>query len=217
MPKRIATIATASAILVVAVVVTPRLLAFPYKAKVGIYDVYSEVPLRPQIGQVIERADLRLKTSPLYSAERGASIYLTSGGWRWRIASIGTGDAFAFTRPLADAVVINRSNVITNTVFNGQPIAGTRSLSGVIAHEITHTRLRAKYGLALPFFAPTWEIEGYCDYVAGESSLSDAQALRLISEGNTHPALPYWQGRRRVADILAKNGNALDRLFYRGK
>ena len=46
-----------------------------------------------------------------------------------------------------------------------------RSLSGVIAHEITHLLIRKKFGYWRNLTMPTWKKEGYAEYVAGGSTL----------------------------------------------
>ncbi len=58
-------------------------------------------------------------------------------------------------------------------------MGGTRTLSGVIAHETTHIMLANHLGEVRSVMLPTWQQEGYADHVAGESSLTDAEASRL--------------------------------------
>jgi hypothetical protein len=83
----------------------------------------------------------------------------------------------------------------------------------VLAHETTHGMLRRRYGFWIDFTQPQWLREGYCDYVAQESSLTAAQAAGLEEQGSAHPALPYFHGRRRVAKLLEENGGSVDALF----
>jgi len=80
---------------------------------------------------------------------------------------------------------------------------------------MTHGSLRAHFGLATDGRYPTALVEGYCDYVAGGGSLTDAQALNLIAHKQHHPALPYWLGRKQIAADLAKPGITLDSVFAR--
>ncbi len=60
---------------------------------------------------------------------------------------------------------------------------------------------------------PVWLREGYCDYVAQESSLTASDVAKLKAMGRDHPALLYFAGRRRVAAELAANGGNVDALF----
>jgi len=92
-------------------------------------------------------------------------------------------------------------------------VAGRRSLDRVIAHEMTHGAIRAHFGPAADLRYPQELREGYCDYVADESSLSDAEAKALIARGESVPALPYWKGRKKVEARMAEPGMTVDRLF----
>jgi hypothetical protein len=60
---------------------------------------------------------------------------------------------------------------------------------------------------------PRWRVEGYCDHVAQESALSDEDVARLAANGESHPALLYYRGRKRVEAELAANGGSVDALF----
>lgn len=191
----------------------PQLLAFPHKAQIGRTTIWSVAPLRPKMGNVLSRSDALLMRSPLFAPPPPTSIFLTDGGWRWKLLSVGASDSFALTRPLGDAVVVNASNVDADRVERGHGLGAIRSLSGVIAHETTHILIRRRYGILRAMRLPQWLAEGYPDYVAEESSLSDADVAALRAAGRDHPALSYYVGRRRVADALAKNGGSVDDLF----
>jgi hypothetical protein len=69
------------------VVVSPKLLAFPYHAQIGEILVYSEAPVMPHINGIIARSHSLLRQSTIYSEKYGKTIYLTNGGWRWQILS----------------------------------------------------------------------------------------------------------------------------------
>ena len=72
---------------------------------------------------------------------------------------------------------------------------------------------RHYFGVAIQFTISQQVFEGYCDFVAQESSLTDADVAKLRAEHRDHPALPYYEGRRRVARSLAVNGNDVKALF----
>lgn len=197
------------------VVVAPQLLAFPHVADVAGTRVYAEAPIdRAAVARVLARADARLATSPLYREPVGTRVFLTNGGWRWRLVALTSGQSLGFTRPLSDlvsdAVVLNRSDVARDRIAT--PFGG-RSLSGVIAHERTHIIMRRRLGLVAGIALPTWIGEGYADHVAGESTLSAAQVAQLRVEGEDHPALFYFEARRRVEAALAANGGDVEALL----
>lgn len=199
--------------LLMAVNYVPELLAFPYKAEVRGVTIRAMQPIGPAIEGELARADLLDAQSPI-GGVRSTRLFLTDGGWRWTLLALQAHGAFALTRPLSGAVVINRSDIASDSVWNGAAVAGHRTLSGVIAHETVHLMLVHRYGLRVLGF-PHWKVEGYADHVAQESSLSDSEAARLKATGQSVPALAYYDGRKRVKAALA-SGQSVDQLF-RGK
>ncbi|MBX9731771.1 MAG: hypothetical protein K2X59_10615, partial [Sphingomonas sp.] len=188
-------------------------LAFPFHRQIGEHHVSAEFPIPSAMDVVLARADQRLGTSAIAAPGLGSRILLTNGGWRWRALAGASESAFAISRPGSELVIVNRSDMIRDLAFNGRKIGGVRPLSQVIAHEMAHGLLRRHFGLAAAQSAPAWKVEGYCDFVAGGGSLSDAEAAKLIAAGADHPALPYYLGRKRVEAILARNGGSVDALF----
>jgi hypothetical protein len=193
----------------------PGLLLFPYERRVGQTPVYSETPIPDDIEAVIGRADTLLKTSEIFQPQTlTRPVFLTRGGWRWRVLAIGVSGAFGETRSIGGSLVINRSDIARDKVWNGSPVAGERRLSDVIAHERTHILIRARFGLFADQRYPAWVREGYCDHVAGSSSLTDEAAARLRAEHRTIPALVYYDARKRVEDVLHSSpGNSVEALF----
>lgn len=188
----------------------PEALAFPYYQQIGSTKLYAESPISPAAAAVLARSDRLLNTSPIARAGGTQRIFLTNGGWRWHVLAPGEANALAITRPLTESIVINRGDLASDSISTA---VGRRSLSGIIAHERTHGLIRAHFGLSADWRYPAWLREGYCDYVAGGGTLSDAQAAALKAQGRTMRALPYYDGRKRVEAILARNGGSVDRLF----
>jgi hypothetical protein len=194
--------------------VAPELLAFPYREDFGQDRVWSVQPItRDVMGAILADANARVARSPLAARSEGRRIFLTDGRWRWLVLALNSRGGFALTRPVRDDLIFNRSDILSGTVENGAEIGGFRTLAGVIAHEKCHGMERRRYGLLVDWRKPTWLREGYCDHVAQESSLSDADVAKLKAEGKSHPALPYFEGRRRVAAILGRNGGDVEALF----
>ena len=205
---RAATIA--ATLLFVSPLFAPQLLAFPYHATSRGSEVWSEAPLpQHQLDRITGRAAQLVAASPLARASEPRHIFLTQGGWRWTWLALQNRHSFALSRALGEPVIINRGDVATDRL-SGVP----RSVSGVLAHETCHGMERRRFGaIRSDILAPQWLREGYCDYVAQESTLSDADAARLKAESRNPPALTYYEGRRRVAAELARNGGNVDELF----
>ena len=192
-------------------VMAPQLLAFPYAVETEIGTVHSERALDPaMVQESVETVKARMATTPLASPDENRPIFITDGGWRWHWLALRSSQSLAITRPLNTAVVVNKTDPERGTIVS---LGGERTLGSVLAHEFTHGLIRRNFGILPSVTYPQWKVEGYCDYVAGESTLSDEQAAALERAGTDSPALPYYHGRRRVADILAANGGSVDQLF----
>ena len=195
-----------------ALFLAPQVLAFPYQQRFGATTVYAERPIDARLVSELARADQLLRASPVYDAQAPRRLFLTAGGWRWKLLSFGS-DAFGLRRPFSSAILFNRSDMASDRIFNGRAVAGERSLSGVIAHETTHLLVARHFGEWRARFFPAWKEEGYADHVAQESSLSDAAAAAMRARADTAPALFYYDARRQVARFLAAHGGSVDALF----
>lgn len=195
-------------------VVAPQLLAFPYQQETAIGTIWSETELPAAlIDRVEEQTAEKLARSPIADRVEKRPVFVTNGGWRWLWLASGSHDAFAITRPINTAVVVNEVDPATGTVSNGGKIGGQRALASVLAHEFTHGMIRRNFGIITSALFPAWKVEGYCDHVAKESSLNAKEVEHLRKNGISHPALPYYDGRIRVAEILTENGGSVEELF----
>lgn len=154
-----------------------------------------------------------MATSPLATSRERRPIFLTDGGWRWTWLAPGSVGAFAISRPLTKAVIVNRTDPPGRTIVNGRTIGGRRDLGSVLAHEFSHGLIRRHFGELAAIQFPTWKVEGYCDHVSGVSSLSAGDVATLEATKTTHPGLAYYHGRKKVAEELEANGGNVDALF----
>lgn len=192
----------------------PQLLAFPHRAQSGDFSVYSELPIdQAALDAVTGKSAALISASPLARAAEPRRVFLTTGGWRWNWLSVRFRDSFALSRPLSEPLIFNRSDVPRDRLYAGAGNSAVRSLSGTIAHETCHGLIRRNFGLAADWSRPTWLREGYCDFVAQESALDERRAEALRRSDPTHRALAYFDGRRRVAAELARNGGDVRALF----
>ena len=190
----------------------PELLLWPYSAERGHTKIYSDRPIPPEIDRVLARSDALLGKSPIHEpfARR---LFLSDGGWRWRLLALRTSGAFAFRRPLSNALVFNKNDIAADLIDTGRAVAGKRSLSGVIAHESVHILLSRRYGHVQAATLPTWKQEGYADHVAQESSLSPDEYRLIRDGGNGHPAVDYYIARLRVEETLRRLDGNVDALM----
>jgi len=206
-------VAPALLVLAVFVIDSPWALAFPYHAQFDQTVVYSETPIGPRMASELARAESLLAQSPLYQPHASRRIYLTQGGWRWHVLALQSVGAFGFRRPFGQSIVLNRSDIASDHIYNNASDGGVRTLSGVIAHESTHLMVARAIGEIQASLLPVWKREGYPDYVAQESSLSDADAARVLASGAHPPALAYYNYRKQVAAALQENGGNVRQLL----
>jgi hypothetical protein len=199
-------------VILASIVAAPQVLAFPHQMQIGATTVYAEAPIsRAAMTRVLDRADARLATSPLYEGAVGTRVFLTDGGWRWRVLALNVSDSVGFTRPwsdmVSDAVILNRSDVA------GDKTHSVRSLSGTIAHERTHIMVRRHLGLVRGVMLPAWISEGYADHISREPDSNDPDLASYRAQQPDHPVFFYIEARRRVAAALAQNGNDVEALL----
>jgi len=103
--------------------------------------------------------------------------------------------------------------VAADRVTNGAPLGGVRTLSGTIAHEMTHRLVADHIGEWAALRLPAWKREGYPDYVAQETSIRPQDEALIRERDPNARVLAYYEGRRRVAAELARNGGSVDALL----
>jgi len=204
----------APVLLLASPLMAPQLLAFPYYTEAGDSRIWSDTPIdQAALDKVMARAETLVSASPIAREHEPRRIFLTDGSWRWLwLANIHRG-TFALTRFSGQNLIVNRADLAADRITNNRPVGGSRQLSSVIAHEMTHGVLLHHFGVVAMMRQPRWRVEGYCDHIAQESALGPQDVARLAARGEKHPALLYYHGRKRVEAVLAANGGSVDALF----
>jgi hypothetical protein len=202
------------ALLLVSPSFAPQLLAFPHQRNIGDTRVYSELPLGPNMENILKRSDTLLRQSKIYSNSFGRNLFLAQDGWRWNWLALSVRGGVGFTRPTSpNSVFVNIEDIAKDITPRRGPIGKERSISGTIAHERTHQLIWGHFGTLNSFRFPTWKVEGYSDYIAQETMLSADDVATLKNDGKDHPGIVYAEGKKRVTAILAKNSGSVDQLF----
>jgi hypothetical protein len=191
--------------LILVVRLVPQSLIWPYHEQIAGFEVFASEPISPQLVAMLESAKSRAWQRSGYAVPHGQKLFLSDGGWRWNLLALRSRRAFAINLPVIDAIVINRSDQRANRISVKPFVAGmggVRTLGGTLTHELTHGFLHRRFGLFKTAMAPTWLVEGYCDYVADESTLTAADVSRLRATGQSHPALVYYGGREKITRMI---------------
>ncbi len=186
---------------------------FAYSTKYEAFDVHSRESL-DGVEAVLDRAEARLKTSPLYDADTRRPIYLTNGFGMYALLSHKAYNSFGNSVPFITNVFINKSDIASDRVFMNRAKNNSRSLSGVIAHEMTHIFIRKRYGTLKSFLIPAWKNEGYCEYIAGESTIPLDEGMRLWRENpSDDTGYRYTKYHAMVKYLLETEHLTVDQLF----
>jgi hypothetical protein len=87
----------------------------------------------------------------------------------------------------------------------------------VIAHEVTHNSIRKRFGLVNSFTSlPNWKDEGYCEYVAGETTISYEEGVRRWKANpDDHATYAYFKYHQMVRYLLDVEKISVEELFSR--
>jgi len=111
--------------------------------------------------------------------------------------------AFGKNNHISQIIFLSKSSILENYVLrNGKK--NKYSLSGVIAHETVHSLLRNELGILKYKLLPSWRNEGYCDFIANESSSNEQKGLTDIcnDEVNSESASFKYFKFRKITQYL---------------
>lgn len=179
----------------------PQVL-FPYHYSMQGVTIYARFPFPSETTERIVNIVKLIERSELVIAGRTERIFVCNQPWLFRLLSPMSAGAFAYSLPLTDNVFVADADLIHNVARSAAIDFNTRSFSGVAAHEITHGLIRHRVGLLHSL--PTWVVEGYCDYVAHESSFPEAEGLHLLAAGqqDTSGSFQYFVYRQMVSYLI---------------
>lgn len=196
------------------------LVAFPgvlfaHRMDQGAFRVFSDRPIEPEMRGILEDAAGRLARSPLDDGSVDHRLYIANDGWRRTLLSPRSAGAFGSTYAFRWNSILNRVDIAAGVVQNDQPRYNRRSLAAVIAHERVHALLHNHFGHIATGLAPTWKVEGYCEYVAGEPSVDLEEGFRRVADGSIDvPGGPrYFRDQLMVRYLLDVEGMTVDELF----
>jgi hypothetical protein len=178
------------------------------------FTVYSRDPITDDVKQVVAHAEERLRKSPIYTADFDRRVYLAGGHGMYKFLSHKAYHSFAHSVPFLDNMIINRTDAAADKVFLDRPVRNSRSLSGVIAHEVAHLFIRQRYGTVKVMMMPTWKTEGYPEYVAGDSTMTLDEGLQLWRDNPADDTgYRYIKYTLMVKHLLENERLSVDDLF----
>lgn len=181
------------------------------------FKVYARQPLDENMNRVLDLAEERLVKSPIYDKEVTEKIFISDTFAFYTFLSPLSRKSFATTLPGIGNIRINKADAAGDLVFRDAQTDNQRSLSGVIAHEVTHNLIRKKFGLINSFTSlPNWKDEGYCEYVAGDGTLSFEEGSRRWKENPDNDSkYAYFKYHQMVKYLLDVEKISVEELFNR--
>jgi hypothetical protein len=190
---------------------------FAYSTKHESFQVYSREPLdQTRLATVLDSAEGRLRSSTIYDASEPRNVYLTGSHAFYGLLSHKAYRSFANSVPYIGNIMINRSDVAADRVFLNREKNNSRSLSGVIAHEVTHLLIQRRFGTTSAIMIPTWKKEGYCEYIAGDSTITLEEGMRLWRESpSDDTGYRYIRYHLMVKHLIENERMSVEELFTR--
>jgi hypothetical protein len=190
-------------------------VAFAEHATYKNFRVYSSRPINRNIYRILDRVQTRLAASGIDDPHAVHRIFLCESPGRYRFFAPRAVGSFGVSYGLLGETFLAPADVAADTITRAASWHNTRSLSSVIAHELTHLLLARRFGVVRDFFTPSWKKEGFCEYVAGEPTLGWEEGLRLIREGQdarTGP-LSYVVNYATMKYLIDVIGDGAERIF----
>jgi len=168
---------------------------------------------------VLDKSAKLLSESDIYNAEKKQKIFLCTNFEEFTFFALRSRKSFAVNYPLIQNIFLSQSDISENTIQRNASENNLRTLSGVIAHETTHSLLEDKLGILKYKLLPSWKNEGYCDYVSKESSYDEELGWNQICQNNkedTSPSYRYFKYQTYVQFLLQEEKHSIDAFLKQG-
>lgn len=191
-------------------------IIFTNKVYYKSYIVYSHHKLNNNIFTILDSAENLVSKSEFYiDRPIHNRIFLCSSFLEYSLFAPTQRKAFACTNPLTNNILLSKSNVLLNKVERNGNDNNIRTLSGTIAHEVAHTLIVKKIGLLKNMQLATWKKEGYCDFIAKESSFNFTVGMQLLcsNQNTVSPSFQYFKYRLYVNYLINDKRQSFNQII----
>ena len=165
---------------------------------------------------VLDKSENLLKKSELFQKGTSQDIFICNGYSEFTFFALLSRKAFAVNYPISQNIFISKSSISQNYILRNGKENNKRTLSGVIAHETVHSLLENKLGLLKYKLLPSWKNEGYCDFIANESSFNKQKGVKEIcndTENTDIPSFKYFKYRIITEYLFEERKIALEKFL----
>lgn len=167
------------------------------------------------VQKMLLRVDSLIYASALFSEpQKRVKVYLTDSYDVYSFYALNARKGFGAYN--SSGIFIAPSSLPADSVWIKDGPYKRRRLSGVVAHELTHSYLRERLGLiSYKFLLPEWKNEGLADYVADESSFPMDKGLAALQDGKEEdsPSFHYFKYRMITAYVLREKRMTLSEFL----
>lgn len=162
------------------------------------------------LDKIVEKTTTNLSKKGLKIENQ--TIVLCDNRWLFSFFSLNVYKSFAINKDLTNTIFVSNFKLNDDKCYSDFTENNCRTLTGVLTHEIGHSILRKKLGLFKYKTLPKWKNEGFCDYLAEESSYNFNSGIKnfITNKEIDNLSYQYFKYRLYVNFILNHKGDDLN-------
>ena len=171
---------------------------------------------KEELKLVLDKSENLLKKTELFKKGISQDIFICNGYSEFTFFALLSRKAFAVNYPISQNIFITKSSISQNYIIRNGKENNKRTLSGVIAHETVHSLLENKLGLLKYKLLPSWKNEGYCDFIANESSFNKQKGVKEIcndAKNTDSPSFKYFKYRMITEYLFEERKVTLEKFL----
>ena len=175
--------------------------------------LYSTQPIPVDKGEeLLSQIRSEISVSEIHDSKKKFEIFICNSKELYTFFGPLVRDTFGF---FYLNTIIAHADLETNMAKAYRANHNTRSFTSVATHEICHEMIRDKFGFLSSHTKPKWLQEGYCEYIAKESSFPENLGYEMIAKGKADKSnsFKYFEYRKMVEFYLDKKGYTIGELF----
>ena len=175
--------------------------------------LYSTQPIPVDKGEeLLSQIRSEISVSEIHDSKKKFEIFICNSKELYTFFGPLVRDTFGF---FYLNTIIAHADIETNMAKAYRANHNTRSFTSVATHEICHEMIRDKFGFLSGHTKPKWLQEGYCEYIAKESSFPENLGYEMIAKGKADKSnsFKYFEYRKMVEFYLDKKGYTIGELF----
>ncbi len=198
------------------------IILFPYpffqnKYTVNNFTIYSSNEIKSdELKRVIANSEALLSNSMIYNSKMNNKLFICNNKKLYMLFNpLRFNNSFGINSPFGDYTYLSRTDFSNNKITTYNKENNSRDISSVITHEVMHTHSVKYVGIFKHIVTKTWKKEGYCEYIATNSSFDIDTGFDLIKAGKVDKSssFKYFRYRLYVTYLLDIKGIDLDALF----